>query len=659
MINDAITAAKNEAENSALNYSASIGHDLGQTFKALNTFTDVFTSNVDNNDIISFNLEQIEAMAPVFLKDNENLTSVHLTVLPKHFIDPETKQLKDSIFYLSVENVNGKFNFRPYWQTELLFDVFGYLKQHDGYILTEPYIAPYNNKETLMISYGKAIYSKERMVGAMGIDITIDWIQNYISGLKLFDGEAQIFIVSDGGVINGDNKNKDNVGKNIKDVVAGYDKKEPFKNEKTVLNEDGYYKFTVPVKFDKVDKSWYVVIKVDEGLVLKDTYWVLGIRIALVSLLLIIALVVAYLYTNKIMTRIFKLSEIAQKVAKGNLNVSFEVIGTDEIEKLSLSLQTMVDKFFEIIKNIKKTSEDLYISSNTLSETAILLSQGASEQASSTEEVSSSMEQLNANIEQNAENAKLANGMAQKSAEGIETSSKNVISTTNAMGQIAEKISIIDDIAFQTNILALNAAVEAARAGQYGKGFGVVASEVGKLAENSKNAASDIDELTDQSVIIAKKSSQLLDEIMPDIKKTALLIQDISNASHEQQSGTGQINNALQQLNNVTQQNASSADQLANNVEALKSNADQLTKLINFFNLEKEMDAYSHFKPNLIAVDEDNELKASIKAEQKEYKKDENLIKTDTVIPKEPIIQKKGFEINLGNDDSEDEFEKF
>ncbi|MBN1253068.1 MAG: HAMP domain-containing protein [Bacteroidales bacterium] len=690
---DAIILAKTNAKTNAEIYSKGIGQDLNQVFKALNTFTDILSSTMDENGVSNFDLEQIHQMENKFLIENKQVLTVFLNFLPNHFNKIDNSGTNETLTSFKYINKKGVYSYLDRWNYNFKSDVVSYLKQHNGQIFTEPYKDFLEGDSLLMISYGKAIYSNNEISGVLGVDISIDWIQNYISNTELFNGAAQIFIVSDGGIINADNKNKANVGKNITDIINGYQKDDLFENFNEIeVLEEGDFKFTVPVNFEGVDKAWYVIIKVPEKSVLKDTNWLLGKRIGLVSLILLLALSIAYIYTNKIITRIFKLSKIAEKVAQGNLDVSFEVVGNDEIEDLSQSLQTMVDKFFEIIKNIKKTTEDLYKSGNALSETAIKLSEGASEQASSTEEVSASMEQLNANIEQNAENSKLADAMAQKSATGIEISSKNVIATTSAMGDIAKKISIIGDIAFQTNILALNASVEAARAGQYGKGFGVVAKEVGKLADNSKVAAADINDITSKSFISAKKSGELLDQIVPDIKKTALLVQEITNASLEQRAGTDQINNALQQLNNVTQQNAASAEQLAMNVEALNSYADELTKLIGFFNLDKEnnekenndfaqneddidnsnykykeeINDFSDFESDMKEIEDDNEYDEKLEQkENKDFKIDfeskieKKISKTQEILPKEPKDIKRGFNFNLGNEDSDDEFEKF
>jgi methyl-accepting chemotaxis protein len=295
------------------------------------------------------------------------------------------------------------------------------------------------------------------------------------------------------------------------------------------------------------------------------------------------------IYVSRIITRpLIKGIAFAQKIAKGDLTAEIDITQNDEMGVLANNLQTMSMKIREIISHVASISENLASASLELSATSQLVSQGASEQASSAEEVSAAIEQMAANIQQNKENAKQTEKIAVKAENDIYHGSVQVVQTVDAMREIANKISIIGDIAFQTNILALNAAVEAARAGEHGRGFGVVAAEVGKLAERSKVSASEIDQLTKTSVSNAEEAGKLMKEIVPDIQKTSQLIHEMSAANIEQSSGADQINIAIQQLNMVTQQNAATSEELATNADQLSGQAEQLRELISFFRLNNE-----------------------------------------------------------------------
>ena len=277
----------------------------------------------------------------------------------------------------------------------------------------------------------------------------------------------------------------------------------------------------------------------------------------------------------------------ANALAEGDLAVKLEVRSKDEIGQLMGAMQSMIGRLAQMIGEVRAAADNLSSASAQVSATAQSLSQSTSEQAASVEETTSSMEQMTASIAQNTENAKVTDGMADKAAQEADEGGRAVGQTVDAMKSIADKIGIIDDIAYQTNLLALNAAIEAARAGEHGKGFAVVAAEVRKLAERSQVAAQEIGGVARDSVKLAERAGTLLTEMVPSIRKTSDLVQEIAAASLEQTSGVGQINAAMGQLNQVTQQNASASEELAATAEEMGGQAEQLQSLMQFFRLEE------------------------------------------------------------------------
>jgi methyl-accepting chemotaxis protein len=299
----------------------------------------------------------------------------------------------------------------------------------------------------------------------------------------------------------------------------------------------------------------------------------------------VVALLMAFAITRGVTRPLQRALNISNCLAAGDLTMEIEVSGKDETAQLLLAMKNMVAKLSQVVTEVNGGAEALASASEEVSATAQSLSQASSEQAAGVEETSASMEQMTASISQNTENAKITDGMATKAASEAGEGGEAVKATVMAMKQIAQKIGIIDDIAYQTNLLALNAAIEAARAGEHGKGFAVVAAEVRKLAERSQIAAQEISTVASSSVELAERAGTLLDAIVPNIRRTSDLVQEITAASEEQSSGVGQINAAVTQLSQTTQQNASSSEELAATAEEMSSQAEQLQQTMAFFKL--------------------------------------------------------------------------
>lgn len=305
---------------------------------------------------------------------------------------------------------------------------------------------------------------------------------------------------------------------------------------------------------------------------------VAGVVIGLVVALVIVASVLRQLGADPSV-----IAGMAETVARGDLTFDFSSV--QDPKGVYASMKLMTESLQRVVGDVRAATQNVAGGSEQMSSTAQQMSQGATEQAAAAEEVSSSMEEMSSNIRQNADNAMETDKIAMKSAKDAQDGGEAVNETVAAMKEIAAKISIIEEIARNTNLLALNAAIEAARAGEHGKGFAVVASEVRKLAERSQKAAGEISELSSRSVAVAERAGQMLTGIIPDIQRTAELVQEISAASNEQNSGADQINKALVQLDQVIQQNASASEELASMSEELSSQAQQLSSTMEFFTI--------------------------------------------------------------------------
>nr|NQU92391.1 methyl-accepting chemotaxis protein [Bacteroidota bacterium] len=448
----------------------------------------------------------------------------------------------------------------------------------------------------LMTTLNSPILQDDKYIGIVAVDITLDKFQTLVEKLSPFKG-SYAFMISNGGIIAG-HPQKELLNKNLgevipddcknNDIIKNISQGKSFSYTSTDLSGQEIYVSYAPIYIGETDTPWSLAMSVPVETIMAEANRNFRISLFVGLAGIIILAFIINLVSKNITNALNKGVEFAKQVSEGDLTATFEINQNDETGDLAFALNQMVIKLREIVEKVKLSAQNISGASLEMSSTSEEMAQGASEQASSAEEISSSIEEMAATTHQNNENAQKAKQISSDAAKGIEKVSVASQENVNSVKQIAEKISIINVIAFQTKILALNAAVEAARAGEHGRGFAVVAAEVGKLAEKSKIAADEIQGLSREGVAISERAGQQLKEIVPEIEKTVIYIQEISSASLEQATGADQINDAIQQLNNVTQQNTSTSEQMSFRAETLARQASELKNLISFFKISKD-----------------------------------------------------------------------
>ncbi|MGZ5097117.1 MAG: methyl-accepting chemotaxis protein [Usitatibacter sp.] len=315
------------------------------------------------------------------------------------------------------------------------------------------------------------------------------------------------------------------------------------------------------------------------------------------------ALVMLWFFVRRtVLTPIRDASRFAERIEQGDLTAEIRSGSKDEIGQLIRSLAKMKDSLGEVVRQVRSSAEAVVTASSEVSAGTTDLSQRTEEQASSLEETAASMEELSGTVKQNADNARQADELARTASRRAQQGGVEVINVVTTMSdisdsakRIADIISVIDSIAFQTNILALNAAVEAARAGEQGRGFAVVAAEVRSLAQRTAQAAREIKDLighslerVDAGTQLVEKAGDTIQALVIDVKRVSDLMGSIAEASAEQSRGVQQVNKTVTEMDKVVQQNASAVQQSASAAEGMRQQAEALVRAVSAFRLTLE-----------------------------------------------------------------------
>ncbi|BDQ38477.1 hypothetical protein SYK_28370 [Pseudodesulfovibrio nedwellii] len=446
--------------------------------------------------------------------------------------------------------------------------------------ISELSLSPVSKKPRIALV--KAVKKDGRTIGYVGMSVLAEGFAKHLLSIKV--GESgYCFLYDTAGRILA-HPDKDLIFKDLSKydfIQAGIRKKDGF----IEYEWQGAVKY---MAFGEVKKTgWIVALSGTRAdfLIEADAMQMQLLIVGVVSLVVILLL--TFFITRRLVTQpLAVIVEKSEAVSRGDLSVDLSGKFSGELARLRDAFSSMVENLHEVVGNIHSGSENVASGSEELTATAETLAQGANTQATGVERLSSSVEQMSSSINNNATNAQETESLAQQAAKDAQAGGEAVAQAVAAMSDIAEKISIIEEIARQTNLLALNAAIEAARAGEHGKGFAVVAAEVRKLAERSGVAASEISELSSSSMDVADTAGKMLEKLVPDIQKTAELIQEISAATSEQNTGAGEISTAIQDLDQVVQQNAAASEETSSTAEELSSQAMQLQQIVSYFQLK-------------------------------------------------------------------------
>ncbi|MDQ4625908.1 methyl-accepting chemotaxis protein [Janthinobacterium lividum] len=559
--------------------------------------------------------EQINELTKATLTSSEDLLGSAVTW------EPNALDGKDADFANQKPYYDASGRFMPYWtrgaggklQVEpIVFDPkpgandwYDVPKRTGKTFFTEPYIYPVDGKNVLMASLVAPIMIDGSFKGVASADFMLTRLAKILADLKVIEG-GKLALISNGGLY-ASHPVPERLGKKADDVpAAGLEKVrqgQPYEYE----DDKGYIHLLQPLQIHPDIAPWSVELNFPKSVATASARDLM-IYTLIVALLCAAATAgILILVVNQLTRPLRTLGRTMTDLSSGDadLRVKLEVKGTDELAVIGKGFNAFVEKIHAVLLQVQASADNVARASAEIAQGNNDLSARTEQQASSLEETAASVEELTGTVKENADHARQANQLAasasdvaQKSGEVVGKVIETMTSINDSSNKIVDIISVIDGIAFQTNILALNAAVEAARAGEQGRGFAVVATEVRNLAQRSAAAAKEIKLLIDDSVGKVAVGSKLVDEagatmeqVVDSVRKVTAIMADISVATTEQSDGIAQVNQALAQMDGVTQQNAALVEEAAAAAESLQDQASHLAEVVSVFKLGAQQQA--------------------------------------------------------------------
>ena len=557
--------------------------------------------------------EQINELTKATLSSSEDLLGSAVTW------EPNALDGKDAEFANQKPNYDASGRFMPYWtrgaggklQVEpIVFDPkpgandwYDVPKRTGKTYFTEPYIYPVDGKNVLMASLVAPIMIDGSFKGTASADFLLTRLAKILADLKVIEG-GKLALISNGGLY-ASHPVADRLGKKADDVpAAGLEKVrqgQPYEYE----DDNGYIHLLQPLQIHPDIAPWSVELSFPKSVATASARDLMTYTLIVALLCAAATAGILILVVNQLTRPLRTLGRTMTDLSSGDadLRVKLEVKGTDELAVIGKGFNAFVEKIHAVLLQVQASADNVARASAEIAQGNNDLSARTEQQASSLEETAASVEELTGTVKENADHARQANqlaasasSVAQKSGEVVGKVIATMTSINDSSNKIVDIISVIDGIAFQTNILALNAAVEAARAGEQGRGFAVVATEVRSLAQRSAAAAKEIKLLIDDSVGKVAAGSKLVDEagatmeqVVDSVRRVTAIMADISVATTEQSDGIAQVNQALAQMDGVTQQNAALVEEAAAAAESLQDQASHLADVVSVFKLGEQV----------------------------------------------------------------------